>query len=70
MSEEKFDAKLDKVFGSLKETVGKVTGDKEVETEGKVEKGSGKVKEGLADAKDTVKGAINGLKNKEDKDVK
>ncbi|EAO77192.1 conserved hypothetical protein [Streptococcus agalactiae H36B] len=30
MSEEKFDAKVDKVSGSVKESVGKLTGDKEV----------------------------------------
>ncbi|MFZ7333000.1 CsbD family protein [Streptococcus pluranimalium] len=63
MSEEKFDAKVEKVSGSVKEGLGKVTGDKRTETEGKTEKASGSVKEKIADAKDTVKGAIDGLKN-------
>ncbi len=57
MSEEKFDAKVDKVSGSVKESVGKLTGDKEVESEGKVDKLKGHAKEKLADIKDTIKGA-------------
>ncbi|MBM7635430.1 CsbD family protein [Streptococcus saliviloxodontae] len=64
MSEEKFDAKLDQVKGSLKEGFGKLTGDKETESEGKVEKLSGKAKEFVEDVKDTVKGAVEGLKDK------
>ncbi|MFU2206617.1 CsbD family protein [Streptococcus pluranimalium] len=62
MSEEKIDAKVEKISGSVKEGFGKMTGDKHTETEGKAEKASGSVKEKLADAKDAVKGAIEGLK--------
>lgn len=47
MSEEKFDAKVDKVSGSVKESVGKLTGDKEVESEGKVDKLKGHAKKNL-----------------------
>ena len=68
MSEEKFDAKLDQVSGKVKETVGKVTGDKHTETEGKTEHASGKVKEFVADIKDTIDGAVDGIKNTFDKD--
>ncbi|MET3644803.1 CsbD family protein [Streptococcus gallinaceus] len=68
MSEEKFDAKLDQVTGSVKEGLGKLTGDKEVETEGKVEKLAGKVKETIEDVKDTVKGAVDGLKKSTDEE--
>ncbi|MGT2833597.1 CsbD family protein [Streptococcus halotolerans] len=67
MSEEKFDAKVDKVSGGVKEGLGKVTGDKRTESEGKVEKATGDIKEKIADAKDTVKGAIDGLKSKNNK---
>lgn len=42
MSEEKFNAKIDQVGGKVKETLGKVSDDKELETEGKVEKVAGK----------------------------
>ncbi|MFS5674336.1 CsbD family protein [Streptococcus agalactiae] len=61
MSEEKFDAKLDQVRGSVKEGAGKLTGDKELETEGKADKIIGKGKELVDDAKDAVKGAIDSL---------
>ncbi len=44
MSEEKFDAKLEQLSGSAKEVIGKLTGDKEIEVEGLVEKGIGKAK--------------------------
>lgn len=64
MSEEKFDAKVDQLSGSVKEGLGKMTGDKRTESEGKTEKASGDIKEKIADAKDTVKGALDGLKNK------
>lgn len=64
MSEEKMNAKVEKMSGNVKEGVGKLTGDKRTESEGKLEKVTGEVKEKLADAKDTVKGIIDGLKEK------
>ena len=65
MSEEKFDAKVDKDSGSVKESVGKLTGDKEVESEGKVDKLKGHAKEKLADIKYTIKGASESFKKKD-----
>lgn len=62
MSEEKFEAKLDQVQGSVKEGAGKLTGDKELDAEGKADKVIGKGKELVDDVKDAVKGAINSLK--------
>lgn len=70
MSKEKLDAKLDQLSGSVKEGLGKLTGDKEIETEGLVEKSLGKAKELVEDAKDTIEGAVNGIKNAFDKDDK
>ncbi|WP_449459320.1 CsbD family protein [Streptococcus suis] len=70
MSEEKFDAKLEQLSGSAKEVIGKLTGDKEIEVEGLVEKGTGKAKELVEDAKDGLEGAINGIKNAFDKEEK
>ncbi|MEG3313466.1 CsbD family protein [Streptococcus suis] len=63
MSVEKFDAKKDELVGTAKKVAGKVTGDKELENEGKVEELAGKAGSILADAKDAVKGALDGLKN-------
>ncbi|HFV1145014.1 TPA: CsbD family protein, partial [Streptococcus agalactiae] len=46
-------------------SVGKLTGDKEVESEGKVDKLKGHAKEKLADIKDTIKGASESFKKKD-----
>lgn len=62
MSDEKVKAKLGQISGKVKETIGEVSGDKSLETEGKVEKSSGKLEEFAADAKDSVKGFSDGLK--------
>lgn len=63
MSKEKLDAKMKEFGGAAKEVVGKATGDKKVETEGKVDQIKGKVKAAAEDAKDAVSGAIKGLRN-------
>ena len=68
------DDKLDQVKGAVKENVGKLTGDKQMEAEGVVENTVAKVKDAANDiaddvkkaaddAKDAVEGAISGLKN-------
>ena len=63
MSVDKLNAKKDEFVGTAKKVAGKVTGDKQLENEGKVEELAGKADSILADAKDTVKGALDGLKN-------
>ena len=66
--------KLDQVKGAVKENVGKLTDDKQMEAEGVVENTVAKVKDAAHtvaedikktadDAKDAVEGAISGLKN-------
>ncbi|MCI6870993.1 CsbD family protein [Streptococcus hyointestinalis] len=64
MSEEKLKAKLDQAAGSLKEKVGKVTGDKKLEAEGFVDKTIAKGKELADDAKETVEGVVDSIKDK------
>ena len=64
MSEEKLKAKLDLAAGSLKEKVGKVTGDKKLEAEGFVDKTIAKGKELADDAKETVEGVVDSIKDK------
>ena len=64
MSEEKLKAKLDQAAGSLKEKVGKVTGDKKLEAEGFVDKTIAKGKELADDAKETVEGVVDSMKDK------
>ncbi|MGK2349482.1 CsbD family protein [Actinomyces sp. W5033] len=48
----------DQVAGKIKETTGKVIGDKEVETEGVLQNLQGKATEAVEDVKDTVKGVV------------
>ena len=71
--------KLNQAKGALKENVGKLTGDKKLESEGAVEKTTAKVKEAAhdvaedlkkvaEDVKDAVEGALDGLKNSVDND--
>ena len=68
MSEDKLNAKLDQLTGSVKEGFGKLTGDKGLEVEGLVEKGLGKAKELVEDSKDGIEGAVDGIKKAFDKE--
>jgi len=52
------DPKIDKAKGQVKEAVGKVTGDKSLETEGKVEQASATVREKVADLAADVTEAV------------
>ena len=60
--------KLNQAAGSVKEGVGKLIGDKELENEGVAEKVVSKVKEVAEDAKDAVEGVVEGVKNMLHKD--
>ncbi|AEA01649.1 MULTISPECIES: CsbD family protein [Aerococcus] len=55
--------KFDQIKGKVKETAGKVFDDKETENEGKTEDLSAQAKEAVNDVKDSVKGAVDGVKN-------
>lgn len=55
--------KLNQAKGALKESAGKLTGDKKTEIEGAVEKVVAKAKDGLEDVKEGIEGAVEGLKN-------
>lgn len=67
MSKEKVESKLEQAKGSIKEGAGKLTGDKELQAEGVVEKTIAKGKELAEDAKDTVKGTVDAIKEKLEK---
>jgi len=45
----------DKIKGSVKETVGKATGDKQTEAEGKLDKAKGEIKDAAHDVKEHAK---------------
>ncbi len=55
--------KFNQAAGAIKEGVGKLVGDKELESEGATEKVVSKVKEVAEDAKDAVEGVVEGVKN-------
>ena len=55
--------KLNQAAGSVKEGVGKLIGDKGLESEGAAEKVASKVKEVAEDAKYAIEGAVEGVKN-------
>lgn len=60
--------KFNQAAGSVKEGVGKLVGDKELESEGAAEKVTSKVKEVAKDTKDAIEGAVEGVKNMLHKD--
>ena len=55
--------KLNQAKGALKQGAGKLSGDKKTELEGAVAKVVAKAKDGFEDVKDSVEGAVEGLKN-------
>ena len=56
--------KFEEIKGSVKEGLGKLTGDKSVEGEGLAEQVVSKVKEAAEGAKEAVEGAIDSVKDK------
>lgn len=67
-TDEKFENSKDKLGGQAKEGLGKLTGDKETQAEGHAQQGKADAKDKLQDARDTVKGALNGLGGQDKKD--
>lgn len=55
MDKDRIAGKAKEVKGTIKEGVGKVTGNEETEAEGKVEKTTGKVQGKVGEAKDAVR---------------
>ncbi|MBN8957592.1 MAG: CsbD family protein [Rhizobiales bacterium] len=55
MDKDRIAGKAKEVKGAIKEGVGKMTGNKETEAEGKVEKAAGKVQGKVGEAKDAVR---------------
>jgi uncharacterized protein YjbJ (UPF0337 family) len=56
----------DQVAGKVKEFEGKITGDKERESEGAAQNTAGKVETAVGDAADRAKGAAEGVKESVD----
>ncbi|MCW3038962.1 MAG: hypothetical protein JWM31_867 [Solirubrobacterales bacterium] len=54
----------DNVKGNIKETAGAVTGDEQLENEGKADQLAGKLKDVVGDVKDVAEGAIDKARGK------
>ena len=63
MNEQYVKGAADKVAGKIKEFAGRVTGNKKLETEGKIDQVKGAVHNAAGDAKDAGKQAIEAVKN-------
>ena len=57
------DNKFEQAKGNVKETVGNVTDNKDLEKEGKEDKASGKVKETIDNVKDKAKDFVDNIKD-------
>lgn len=60
--------KTDDMKGRAKEAVGDLTGDKDLQREGKVDQASGKIKDKAKDAKELVEDKVDDVKDKLKKD--
>jgi uncharacterized protein YjbJ (UPF0337 family) len=58
MDKDRVEGALHQAKGAVKEGVGKMTGDKKTQAEGKAEKIAGKVQSAVGGAKDTVREAM------------
>jgi uncharacterized protein YjbJ (UPF0337 family) len=59
MDKDRIAGSAKKIKGSIKETIGKATGDSKLEAEGKADKVEGKVQNAIGGLKDTLKDALN-----------
>jgi uncharacterized protein YjbJ (UPF0337 family) len=61
MNKDQVKGRIEEATGKVKEVAGKVTGDKALEQEGKVQNIGGKVQAGYGDLKEDIKTAVEGL---------
>ena len=64
MDREHVKGAADKAKGAIKEGAGKLTGDKELETEGKLDKAKGSAHNVAGDVKDAARDAADAIKNR------
>ena len=55
MDKERIKGGIDKAKGAIKEKVGRMTGDRDMEAEGKIDKAEGHVRSGIGHAKDAAR---------------
>jgi uncharacterized protein YjbJ (UPF0337 family) len=67
MDKEHVKGAADKLVGKIKEVAGHVTGDKKLETEGKIDQAKGAIHDKVGDAKDAGRQAIDSVRNSSSK---
>lgn len=63
-NEDQVKGKFDQAKGTVKETVGKAIGDRDMETSGQTDQVKGDIREGYGDAKQTVEDAADAATNR------
>ncbi|NMG29679.1 CsbD family protein [Aromatoleum evansii] len=58
MNKDQVKGRIEEAKGKMKEVAGRVSGDKKLEREGKIQNISGKVQAGIGDLKEDIKDAI------------
>lgn len=58
MDKDRINGAADQTKGAIKEAAGKITGDTKLQTEGKIDKATGKVESAIGGAKDTIRDAV------------
>ena len=59
MDKDRIKGAAEKIKGSIEKTVGKLLGNKNLETRGKVDKATGAVRTAVGEGKDAVRDAVN-----------
>ncbi len=58
MDKDRIEGAVKKIQGTVKEVIGKATGDRKTEADGAAEKVAGKVQSGFGEAKDKIRDAL------------
>ncbi len=58
MDKDRIKGAAQKIKGSIEKTVGKLVGNKKLETEGKIDVAAGNVRKAVSEAKDVVRDAV------------
>ena len=59
MDKDRIKGVAQKIKGNIKEAVGKMTGNKKLQTDGKIDNAAGNVRKAVGEAKDVVRDAVN-----------
>jgi uncharacterized protein YjbJ (UPF0337 family) len=58
MDKDRFRGAAQKIKGGIEKTIGKITGNKKLETEGKIDKAVGELRTATGNAKDDIRAAV------------